>query len=232
MSVILRAGFTLLFLLTLFCSAAGEEHSHYVTLIYKLEPEKSPASSILPAKLVESIQKNHLENLGIEGIPLLPEQKLAESIPNANRPLANWYGAGYQNLQSARRIKKRLLRSGITTKVILRHLPVPAAYKPDRSVKRIEPTPSFVEDQHYLDLSPDGFGCRFAWQFQGGAGERIRVADIEGDWNINHEDLDRAKKQRLSGYRVKNQDWKNHGTAIAGIIISSKNTYRHLRYCT
>ena len=53
-------------------------------------------------------------------------------------------------------------------------------------------TPSFVDDQGYLDPATDGIDAEYAWTIPGGTGANIRVFDIEYSWNQAHEDLDAA----------------------------------------
>ena len=85
-------------------------------------------------------------------------------------------------------------------------------------------TPSFVSYQGYLDAPPGGLGIKQIWEIKGGDGKNMRVADIEGDWNVTHEDLKRAKKKNIDGVLVGGQ-WLPHGTAVLGVLCGTKNGY-------
>ena len=85
-------------------------------------------------------------------------------------------------------------------------------------------TPSFVSYQGYLDDPPGGLGVKQIWEIAGGNGRNIWVADVEGDWNVSHEDLRRAKKKNIDGAQVGGQ-WLPHGTAVLGTICGTKNGF-------
>jgi hypothetical protein len=50
-------------------------------------------------------------------------------------------------------------------------------------------SPSFVNEQGYLDAAPAGINARYAWLFPGGKGTDVRIIDVEQGWNFQHEDL-------------------------------------------
>jgi hypothetical protein len=79
-------------------------------------------------------------------------------------------------------------------------------------------TPDFTGRQGYLAPAPEGVDAYWAWQRAGGAGQDVTVVDVEGAWQLGHEDL----ADKLSGIVVGNpvQDiaWRNHGTAVLGVI--------------
>ena len=60
----------------------------------------------------------------------------------------------------------------------------------------------------------------YAWQVAGGAGDGIRVADIEGGWRLDHDELVSARIRRLSVFGSETID---HGTAVAGIVVGADN---------
>ncbi|MET7620740.1 S8 family peptidase [Streptomyces sp. NPDC005408] len=79
-------------------------------------------------------------------------------------------------------------------------------------------TPDFTGRQGYLGPAPDGVDAYWSWQRPGGSGQGVTVVDVEGAWQLGHEDL----ADRLAGIVVGNpvQDiaWRNHGTAVLGVI--------------
>jgi hypothetical protein len=86
-------------------------------------------------------------------------------------------------------------------------------------------TPSYVNSQGYLNPAPTGVDAAFAWTKPGGKGTGIKMIDIEGEWNFNHEDL-LQNQGGLAGGTVPNDlDWRNHGTAVLGVVGGDENTY-------
>ena len=81
----------------------------------------------------------------------------------------------------------------------------------------LEPT------QGYLYSAPDGVGACDVWDQPGAKGQGITICDIEGAWNIAHQDLPAGIKL-LGGTMLSSADWINHGTAVLGEMISVPNT--------
>lgn len=79
-------------------------------------------------------------------------------------------------------------------------------------------TPDYSGRQGYLRPAPEGVDAYWSWQRPGGSGQGVTVVDVEGAWQLGHEDL----ADRLAGIVVGNpvQDvaWRNHGTAVLGVI--------------
>lgn len=90
-----------------------------------------------------------------------------------------------------------------------------AAAPPQRS-------PDFTPMQGYLDAAPGGISARFAWTQAGGRGAGVRIIDVEGEWRYTHESLVAKINPTLLGGTLPNSlDWRNHGTAVAGVIIGA-----------
>ncbi|MEW6213231.1 MAG: S8 family serine peptidase, partial [Acidobacteriota bacterium] len=78
--------------------------------------------------------------------------------------------------------------------------------------------------QGYLDPAPDGMDVRFAWTQPGGRGERVRICDIESNWNINHNDLAQSIENAFILVRDSNGSQETnieHGTAVLGELIAA-----------
>lgn len=104
----------------------------------------------------------------------------------------------------------------------------PAVYTFDvaeRSINDIEApaTPNFSARQGYLDAAPGGVDARHAWTKVGGRGFDVRIIDIEGGWNLTHEDLLNNTGGVISGTNSTDPNWQNHGTAVAGEIGGDNN---------
>jgi serine protease len=88
-------------------------------------------------------------------------------------------------------------------------------------------TPSFVDDQGYLNAATDGIDAEYAWTIPGGTGGDVRIIDIEYEWNQNHEDLDAASG---GGVLIPNGtpdgpfDNNDHGTAVLGELIATNDS--------
>jgi len=57
------------------------------------------------------------------------------------------------------------------------------------------------------------------WSLPGAKGKGITICDIEGNWNLTHEDLP-AGISHIGGTLIPDIGWKNHGTAVLGEMIS------------
>ena len=65
-----------------------------------------------------------------------------------------------------------------------------------------------------------GIDAKFAWQVDGGTGQRTVLVDIESGWDLTHEDLATASIIKTPAPFETDVD---HGTAVAGILVSPDN---------
>jgi hypothetical protein len=77
--------------------------------------------------------------------------------------------------------------------------------------------------QAYLDPAPGGIGAEAAWERPGGRGEGVRLVDVEAAWNFAHEDLQVNPGGVLAGTPPADQEWRNHGTNVVGILGGDHN---------
>ncbi|MGV9880282.1 S8 family peptidase [Streptomyces sp. NPDC003006] len=84
-------------------------------------------------------------------------------------------------------------------------------------------TPDFTGRQGYLNPAPEGVDARWAWQRLGGSGEGVTVIDVEGDWQLRHEDLAAKLSGVVLGTPLQDLAWRNHGTAVIGVIGGDRN---------
>jgi serine protease len=82
---------------------------------------------------------------------------------------------------------------------------------------------SLEASQGYLNAAPKGIDARYAWTVPGGAGEGVKLVDVEGGWNTAHEDLPPLFYQ--GGTAFESVDWRRHGTAVLGVVAASTNGY-------
>jgi len=82
---------------------------------------------------------------------------------------------------------------------------------------------NFEPAQGYLCSAPDGIGAMHVWGIGGGKGKGVRICDIEGNWNLAHEDLP-AGIPIIGGTLVAGQSWVDHGTAVLGEMVSKRGS--------
>lgn len=87
------------------------------------------------------------------------------------------------------------------------------------------PTASFVDSQVYLGEAPEGIDAYYGWSITGGDGSGIRIADIEGSWTFDHEDLEIPAEALIGGDPNLGIDWRSHGSAVVGMLIAKDNGY-------
>jgi hypothetical protein len=83
---------------------------------------------------------------------------------------------------------------------------------------------NFEPSQGYLYAPPNGIGAAEAWPLKGARGEGITICDIEGAWNLRHEDLPTGI-QLIGGTMLNDLGWRNHGTAVLGEMVSQPNVF-------
>lgn len=116
--------------------------------------------------------------------------------------------------QDAKAMARRLARSGAVWKAYVAPRPVPAAATGAAPGSR-----NFEPAQGYLHSAPDGIGALGARGVAGAAGRGVTICDIEGNWNLSHEDLP-AGIRLLGGTVIASLDWRDHGTAVLGEMVS------------
>ncbi|MFF2367334.1 S8 family peptidase [Streptomyces sp. NPDC058122] len=79
-------------------------------------------------------------------------------------------------------------------------------------------TPDFTSRQGYLRPAPEGVDAYWAWQRPGGAGRGVTVIDVEGAWQLGHEDLASKLAGVVVGTPHTDLAWRNHGTAVIGVL--------------
>ena len=86
-------------------------------------------------------------------------------------------------------------------------------------------TPDFTSRQGYLRPAPEGIDAHWAWQRPGGTGQGVTVIDVEGAWQLGHEDLAAKLAGVVVGTPLTDIAWRNHGTAVIGVIGGDRNEH-------
>lgn len=84
-------------------------------------------------------------------------------------------------------------------------------------------TPRYDERQGYLAPAPGGVDAAAAWRHPGGAGDGVWFADVEGGWNLGHEDLAGVDHVHVAGRPIDDPSWQAHGTAVLGEVVGRDN---------
>jgi Subtilase family len=115
----------------------------------------------------------------------------------------------------ARRLAEALDANAAVWKAYVAPRPVPAAVATGSTAGSRD----FEPAQGYLMSPPNGIGAAEVWNLAGAKGAGVTICDIEGNWNRSHEDLP-AGIAHLGGTFINDVDWRNHGTAVLGEVIS------------
>ena len=87
-------------------------------------------------------------------------------------------------------------------------------------------TGDLTPKQVYLNsVSEGGLGVPCAWARKGGKGAGINIIDAEGAWRFSHEDLPANQGGLIGGAVFDDLGWRNHGTAVLGVIGGDNNTF-------
>ncbi|MFC5215925.1 S8 family peptidase [Streptomyces coerulescens] len=86
-------------------------------------------------------------------------------------------------------------------------------------------TPDYSGRQGYLRPAPEGVDAHWAWQRPGGAGQGVTVIDVEGSWQLGHEDLAGKLAGVVVGTPLTDLAWRNHGTAVIGVMGGDRNDH-------
>ena len=182
------------------------------------EPEARAMNRILESSEVRKIQS--LFDCKSKEI----EQRISEAPARLGVPVsADFAQSGFVQITPRRKkdvapLIRRLNRSKAVWKAYQAPSPVPAAIAIGASTG----SRNFEPSQGYLMSAPDGIGAMAAWPLRGGRGESVRIVDIEGNWNLKHEDLPRNIPW-LGGTAIPGLGWRNHGTAVLGEMVSRPN---------
>ncbi len=131
--------------------------------------------------------------------------------------------------RDARELAGRLKRLSSVWDAHVAPHPVPPLYVQPPDIAgagpfNLEPT------QGYLYSAPDGVSAMDVWDTPGANGQGVRVCDIEGGWDLSHQDLPSNIKV-LGGTLQSAPEWRNHGTAVLGEMVSVPNAFGTVGIC-
>jgi hypothetical protein len=124
---------------------------------------------------------------------------------------------------AAKELAQRLRRHDAVWDAYVAPVPEPPIYFQPPDVAGGDAPFNLEPTQGYLYSAPDGIGAFDVWDQKGARGERVTICDIEGGWNLTHEDLPSGIKV-LGGTPLSDPEWFNHGTAVLGEMASVSNS--------
>ncbi len=102
--------------------------------------------------------------------------------------------------------------------------PEPAAVLEARVTQAGPPaTADFSARQGYLRAAPEGVDADWAHTQAGGTGGGVQIIDVEGAWQLLHEDLLQNMSGVVAGTPTSDLSWRNHGTAVFGEFGGDRN---------
>lgn len=115
-------------------------------------------------------------------------------------------------------------------------LPVPPATPAIAPLSRIPAaragrSPDFRYRQLYMADAPAGVNAVRSWQLPGGAGQDVTVIDLEGGWQLSHENLASVRFNLWGGENQASPGWREHGTAVVGILAGSPDAFGTTGIC-
>lgn len=119
--------------------------------------------------------------------------------------------------KDAKAIAARLRRANAVWSAYVAPRPVPAGAAEGSSPD----SRNFEPAQGYLHSAPNGIGAMDAWATPGATGKGVTICDIEGNWNLSHEDLP-AGIPLIGGTVINDLGWRNHGTAVLGEMVAKR----------
>ena len=202
----------------------------YTTSKFSAPAEAAPQADALNDVLAKYDIANVRSHFGLKSAEVRPRVEIAAALPPEPDPKrfarkgmdTTFIQSGFVQIvpkrsADAKKIATEFNRKKAVWKAHVAPRPVPAMPEGSAAGSRL-----FEPAQGYLCTPPDGIGAEEVWPLAGGKGKGITICDIEGNWNRSHEDLP-SGIPLLGGTVINSLDWRNHGTAVLGEMISEPN---------
>jgi len=190
--------------------AKAAEVRHSFTLKPRMVSESLSIAAALPAALTAEAVEGRMS---AARSPLSPEEFFK----------SNFARVILKSSADEKEVAARLRRHDAVWDAYVAPFPEPPVYfePPDAAGAggpfNLEPT------QGYLYSAPYGIGACDVWNQAGGKGQGVTICDIEGSWNLAHQDLPAVRV--LGGTLLTDPGWINHGTAVLGEMISIPSAF-------
>jgi hypothetical protein len=119
----------------------------------------------------------------------------------------------------AHEVAKRLKRQDAVWDAYVAPIPQPPVFFQPPDIAGTGDPFNLEPTQGYIYSAPDGVSACDVWDQPGAKGQGATICDIEGGWNLAHQDFPAGVKV-LGGTMLTDPDWINHGTAVLGEMIS------------
>ena len=181
-------------------------------------------------KLAPGVDPSYLEQYGaVTPLFTLPYETLKElSTAEPGLPdLTRWYWLMPDpSLSSAQEVTTQ----DLIDQVYITDIVIPVIAPPPQVRHRVlRDTPYFENYQVYLmDEDGNGIDAEYSWTLDGGNGEGVTIYDVEYSWNLLHEDfksIETLVKPGDAGVDPFDPPDDNHGTAVLGEMIGTKNDF-------
>lgn len=197
--------------------------------------EAPPAAASQADELNEVLSKFKIRSIrsqfGLSSTAIRKRVEIATGLPP--RPTARMLeardaGAEFRHSSFVQIIPKRsadapklaaaLSKKKSVWKAYVAPRPVPAGASGSAAGSRL-----FEPAQGYLHAAPNGIAAAEVWNLPGAKGKGVTICDIEGAWNVKHEDLP-SGISLIGGTMLADLGWRNHGTAVLGEMVSQPST--------
>jgi hypothetical protein len=117
-------------------------------------------------------------------------------------------------------VQSAYVKPGVELTIVDNSIEFSDGISPDTS------TDDFTARQVYLNAASEGgIGVSCAWKREGGLGQGVNIIDAEGAWRFSHEDLIQNQGGLIGGISSSELGWRNHGTAVLGVIGGDRNSF-------
>jgi subtilisin family serine protease len=207
-----------------------------LTAMAAFEPQRTAFDQLLSHFAVKQIKPH----FGVKPVEMRERLTLAAATPAGAAivpPTSAFALAGFTRIEledhkQASKLVKQLNQSPLVWTAFEAPKPEPAGSVRRRATRGRTPNEgpignvagsrNFEPSQGYLHSAPNGIAAAEVWP-QGATGKGVTICDIEGAWQLAHEDLP-PKIPLLGGDMLDDLEWRNHGTAVLGEMVSlSKN---------
>lgn len=167
---------------------------------------------------------------------LAGEDRIKHSLPNLNRYAVLDLGSRAADQTYLLQALKKILADPAVETAFLEPRSVPASLgfdaftgtysapeRPQAQQSLLTSTPDFSSSQGYLGPAPEGINAWAVSEVPGARGADLKIVDIEGAWVWDHEDL--ISPFYNPGGMYPQQTWRDHGTAVLGVISARDNGY-------
>jgi len=101
---------------------------------------------------------------------------------------------------------------------------IKVAARPTTAIDPSGPSGNNAKEQFqwYLNPAPIGIDARFAWTVPGGDGAGQQFIDLEGGWELEHDEFSNRNISQIDGTIIDSS--RSHGTSVLGVVCAEGNS--------